>query len=227
MTYTEPNFAFSALITIDVQNDFTLDGAPAQIPGTLAVLPFIREALDSYRQSRLPIVHIVRLYKSDGTNVDPCRRALIEAGASIARPGTYGSQIPKLLLTAAMPTLDHESLLAGEVQAIGDTEFIVYKSRWGAFYETALQNLLHSLRVNTLVFCGCNFPNCPRTSIYEASERDYRIVLLSDAISRIYDQGLDELRGIGVTVMSTHELIQTLPGQQGARVDALTRAAQL
>ena len=51
-----------------------------------------------------------------------------------------------------------------------------------------------------------NFPNCPRTSIYEASERDFRVVLARDAISGLYDQGVDELVGIGVTVMDTADI---------------------
>jgi nicotinamidase-related amidase len=55
--------------------------------------------------------------------------------------------------------------------------------------------------VNTVVVCGCNFPNCPRTTIYEASERDFRIVLAKDATSAIYDIGLKELKNIGVVLM--------------------------
>jgi hypothetical protein len=55
--------------------------------------------------------------------------------------------------------------------------------------------------------CGCNFPNyCPRTTIYETSERDFRIVLVKDAISLIYDiRGLQELQNIGVSLMNTDE----------------------
>lgn len=43
----------------------------------------------------------------------------------------------------------------------------------------------------------------PGTSIYEASERDFRIVLVSDAISGWYDRGgekCQEWEGIGVHV---------------------------
>jgi hypothetical protein len=32
----------------------------------------------------------------------------------------------------------------------------------------------HDLGVNTVVVCVCNFPNCPRTTIYEASEREMK-----------------------------------------------------
>lgn len=59
---------------------------------------------------------------------------------------------------------------------------------------------MRALSVETILVCGCNFPNCPRTTIYEASERDFRIVLVPDATSGVYARGLDELRGIGVDV---------------------------
>ena len=64
--------------------------------------------------------------------------------------------------------------------------------------------------MSTLVFCGVNFPNCPRTSIYEASERDFRLVLATDAISGLYEQGRSELANIGVALMSSGELIEQL-----------------
>jgi hypothetical protein len=57
---------------------------------------------------------------------------------------------------------------------------------------------------------GCNFPNCPRTSIYEASERDFRIVLARDAISGLYERGEHELVGIGVHLMSSSEVAKAL-----------------
>jgi nicotinamidase-related amidase len=61
-----------------------------------------------------------------------------------------------------------------------------------------------------LVFCGCNFPNCPRTSIFEASERDFRIVLVRDAISGLYERGEQELHAIGVTLMETQDVLDLL-----------------
>jgi nicotinamidase-related amidase len=60
--------------------------------------------------------------------------------------------------------------------------------------------------IRWLVFCGCNYPNCPRAGIYQASERDYRIVLVTDAISRLYPKGEEEMKNIGVNLLSTDEL---------------------
>lgn len=68
------------------------------------------------------------------------------------------------------------------------------------WYGTGMEEHLRELQANTLVICGCNFPNCPRATIYEASERDFRIVLVPDATSGVYPQGLAELTGIGVAI---------------------------
>jgi nicotinamidase-related amidase len=51
---------------------------------------------------------------------------------------------------------------------------------------------LSGFGVNSLVVSGCNFSNCPRITIYEAIERDYRIALAEDAISGLYSQGKKE-----------------------------------
>ena len=63
---------------------------------------------------------------------------------------------------------------------------------------------------DTLVFCGANFPNCPRTSMYEASERDFRVVLARDALSGLYERGERELAGIGVLLLDADEVISEL-----------------
>ena len=95
----------------------------------------------------------------------------------------------------------------------------MYKPRWGAFYETPLEDHLRRRGVSTIVFCGCNFPNCPRTSIYEASERDVRVVLAEDAISGLYDKGREELVNIGVRPMPTAAVVTSVvsPAQVSAR----------
>ena len=86
----------------------------------------------------------------------------------------------------------------------------MYKRRWGAFYNTLLEKHLHDLGVNTVLVCGCNIPNCPRTTIYEACERDFRAVLIRDGTSAVYDGGLHELKSIGVSVMSINQCIAWL-----------------
>jgi nicotinamidase-related amidase len=206
-TYTEPRFTSSALITIDTQNDFTLDNAPAQIEGTKEVIPNMVQLIDSYRKRGLPIIHVIRLYLTDGSNVDLCRRQVIEEGKEIAAPESIGAELVSDLKPDASIKLNANELLAGKMQQIGDNEFVMYKPRWGAFYGTHLEEFLKERKSDTLVFSGCNYPNCPRTSIYEASERDFRVVLATDAISQLYPKGEEELRNIGVSLLNTYEIV--------------------
>jgi nicotinamidase-related amidase len=214
--YTEPQLDAAALITIDVQRD-VLDGAPLEIAGTSAALPAMGRLLETFRAAARPIVHVVRLYREDGSNVDLCRRSAIEGGARILAPGTDGAELAPGLAPEAAGALDAETLLAGELQPLGPGEWAMYKPRWGAFYETRLENHLRALGVTTLVFCGCNFPNCPRTSMYEASERDFRVALAEDAISGLYDRGRAEVEGIGVALMSADELAAAVGSPAASR----------
>jgi nicotinamidase-related amidase len=208
--YVAPDFRSAALITIDTQVD-TLDGEALEIPGTSAAVPQIAALATAFRNGGRPIVHVVRLYLSDGSNVDPCRRSAVEAGVEILAPGSRGTQLaPGLVERSDSFELDPGELLAGRPQEVGDREVVIYKPRWGAFYETPLEDHLRRNDVTTLVFCGANFPNCPRASIYEASERDFRIVLSDDAVSGIYDRGREELRGIGVQLMPASAIVEAL-----------------
>ncbi len=207
--YTRPLAGSAALVLIDVQHDFYADDAPMRVDGTGAAISAMAKLARAFRQRGLPIVHVVRLYRPDGSNVDLVRRQSIEQGARIAVPGSAGSQIAAELLANAVE-LDHELLLAGGLQQVGIAEHVMYKPRWGAFYDTKLDQHLRESGTNTLVFAGCNFPNCPRTSIYEASERDFRIVLVSDAISGLYDRGVEECRAIGVAVLDSSETLDWL-----------------
>ena len=57
-----------------------------------------------------------------------------------------------------------------------------------------------------MVVAGCNYPNCPRTTVYEASERYFRTVLIEDAVSGLYTKGIQELTQIGVSVVKSNQL---------------------
>ncbi|MDH5543310.1 MAG: cysteine hydrolase [Nitrospinota bacterium] len=202
-----------ALITIDAQQD-TLDGMPFEIPGTSAILPKIRRLLDLFRLGSKAIVHIVRIYKKDGSNADICRRGIIEKGERLLLEGSSGCELAQDLFAETTP-LDAGLLMSGGIQKISKSEVVIYKPRWGAFFKTPLEEHLSDLGVSTLIFTGCNFPNCPRTSIYEASERDFRIVMVSDAVSGVYEKGLGEMRGIGVEVVETDLLVANLKREWG------------
>jgi nicotinamidase-related amidase len=190
-----PQLAHSALLVIDTQMDF-VDGGAFPIPGTTQVLPAITRLLHSYRAARLPIVHVVRLYHGD--DVDLARRTLIARGAPIARPGTVGSQIVPELRPERAALLDPDVLFSGACQELAEQEWAMWKPRWGAFHRTPLGQHLRRLEVTTVVITGCNYPNCPRAAVYGASERDYRVLVVSDAISGVAPHHLEEASRMGV-----------------------------
>jgi nicotinamidase-related amidase len=199
------------LLTIDVQRDVVCPGGSLPVPGAAACVPVIGRVVEAFRAQRLPIVHVVRLYLADGSNAEPVRRSLVTS-QSVLRPGTPGSELAEELQPPGAPGLDPSVLLSGDLQQLGANEWAMYKPRWGAFYGTRLEAHLRELEVDTVVFAGCNFPNCPRASLYEASERDFQPVLIRDAVSGVYERGLEEVAGIGADVLLADELVAQLAG---------------
>jgi len=198
--WTAPQFGSAALVTIDVQRD-TLDGQPFEIAGTSTALPQIAQLCEAFRARSQPVVHILRLYLADGSNAELCRRTALAEGAQMFLSGHPGRTIAPELLPADAPEPDDQLLLTNTPQQIGPAEWYVYKSRWGAFYKSCLEAHLRSLGVTTIVLAGCNYPNCIRATVYEASERDFKVVAITDGISNFTEHGWQELRSIGINVM--------------------------
>jgi len=203
--YTRPDLNSCALLTIDLQNDFALPGAPLEAEGTMDIVPAAAKVADIFRKNSLPVVHVVRLYRPDGSNADICRRAMIEGGVRALAPGSQGSQIVEGV-APAQTGLDHKILLAGQIQALGRNEFAVFKPRWSAFFKTGLYNFLKNRNINTVAVIGTYFPNCVRSTIYDATALDLRVVVVPEAVAGIHDRGIAELKTIGCLVMRVEEI---------------------
>jgi nicotinamidase-related amidase len=200
--------ASSALNTIDVQRDF-LSEAPYGVPGTTEVLPAVLETIEAFRAAGRPIVHVVRLYEPGGSDADLVRRTLLAGGVDLVAPHSAGSQLAKGMLPGA-EELDPELLRAGGVQQVGPYDHVIYKPRWGAFYRTPLEAFLRERDVDSLVVVGCNLPNCPRATLIEASERDYRVGVVPEALSQTTQERLEEMSRIGVELLDLRTLCQQL-----------------
>jgi nicotinamidase-related amidase len=205
--HVSPHWDRAALLVIDVQNDF-LDGGASPVPGTSAVVPAVGALVEAFRRAGRPIAHVVRLYEPGGSDVDLVRRSAIEAGAAVVAPGSTGSQIPAEVAGGA--ALDAPRLLRGEPQPIGEREVIVFKPRWSAFHRTSLEAWLHEQDIDTVVVAGCNLPNCPRATLFDASERDFRTVLVEDAVSQVTPERLADLAALGVQVMTSAAAVARL-----------------
>jgi nicotinamidase-related amidase len=204
-----PHWNAAALVTIDMQGDFLSDG-PFGLAGTTEILPELRRLTRAFRAAARLIVHMVRLYPRDGREVDRVRRTLIEQGVAFLSPGTPGRLLAPELAPEGAPELDDQLLLSGRPQQLGPDEYALYKPRWGAFYRTPLADLLAEHGIDTVVFAGCNLPNCPRASVVEAHERDFRVVLVTDAVSQGSEQGFREVAGLGTVLIRTAETVEAV-----------------
>lgn len=205
--FTAPHFDRSALLVIDTQIDF-LDGGVSPIEGTTERLPRMVELVQGFRAARRPIVHVIRIY--EGEDIDLVRRQALMDDSRVVRAGTPGADIPTELLPDPPVLLDADGLLAGNIQELGPYDVVMWKPRWSAFFRTPLEQHLGGLDIDTVVIAGCNFPNCPRATIFDASERDFRVVVASDAVSQTTPERLGDAAAIGARPMVTKEILDEL-----------------
>ncbi|WP_282606951.1 cysteine hydrolase family protein [Pelagibius sp. Alg239-R121] len=210
--YTLPEKQTVALLTLSAQRDFTLPGSPVRAAGLGRAIPAMKRLVDGFRHQGVPIYHSVRLYRPDGTNVDVCRRQAVEEGLRILMPGSFGSELIDEVKPTSGTRLDPELLFAGKFQSVSDQESIFYRPRWGAFHDTGLEEELKSRGVTTLVICGFSFATGTRATIYEASARDFRIVLVPDAVCNSTEDGVRELGRMGVYLLNAENCLTWLTG---------------
>jgi ureidoacrylate peracid hydrolase len=94
-------------------------------------------------------------------------------------------------------------------------DHIVIKRRDSAFHDTEIEVWLRSLGVDTLIFCGIDTSICVETSLREAFNIGYDVVLISDATAssnhKHYESTLENVRGYYGLVMDLEEISRYLP----------------
>lgn len=218
--YCVPEKGKAALICISAQRDFVTPGSPVRASGAHGAVPNMTVLLDNFRELAAPIYHSVRLYKPDGSNVDACRRQAVEEGQRFCMPGTLGAELIDEVKPSRDVRLDPEALFAGDFQEIGPREYVHYRPRWGVFHDTGLEDRLRAQDVNTLVVCGFSFATGGRASVYEASARDFRLVLVPDALCNATEEAVQELGRIGIYLMDTANCVAWMAGGASGRVRA-------
>jgi len=217
--YTAPDKARCALLTVDAQCDYVAAQSPVRSANATCVCKPLGDLVQGFREAGKPVVHQVRLYRPDASNVDLCRRRAVEEGMRVLMPGTQGAE---LLPDVAPPAggegrlLDPYLLMDGQVQTLGPNEAAIYKPRWGGFYDTPLKAWLDERDITTLVVAGFNFPTAGRATVLEASERDYRVILVPDATAGVSEEAQRELCRVGLHLMPVDCCLNWLHGLSGA-----------
>ena len=176
------DLARSAVIVVDMQNDFGLQGGIFDHAGI--DISIIRRAIDptrtvlaAARNASIKIIYLKMGFRPDlsdlGAEDSPNRMRHLRFGVgqpSVAPDGREG----RFLIRDTWNT----DIVAELTPEPGD--LVLYKHRFSGFYETELDNVLHRLEVRNLIFTGCTTSICVDSTIRDAMFRDYRCVLLAD-----------------------------------------------
>jgi nicotinamidase-related amidase len=187
--------ARTALLTVDMHRghlDPEIATQPVSAEESARVVKGTARALEVVRAHGIPVIHIVLTVRP----VEAERARLLETNL-IGSPGT--ELMPEL---GPAPT-DH---------------LIDTKKTLNSFYGTDLDNLLRTLDTQTVLICGVNTNTCVLCTAFEASNRRYSPVVLSDCVASMYGADLHEfaLENIRRTfgwVLSVDELDHTLAGR--------------
>jgi len=180
----------TALLIIDMQNDFLLPGAPAEIPEAIKILPAVKKLIDFCRLRKIPVFHIIRQYRYDGGDVENFRREEFLQNRRYLVPGTPGAEIVSELKPA-------------------ESEYIIVKPRFSAFFCTEVGLILKRLMIDDIVICGVQYPNCIRATALDSVSYDYSTTVITDATAgsdnEIALSNIRDLRNIGVKCLTFDE----------------------
>ena len=164
----------TAVVAIDMHRGH-LDPAVATLPlAAERCKPVIGRAAELFRELRaigVPISHVATEYREpEEIAVNPFWRA-IHDDPTKARKGILRHNLAGSPGTEIIPELYAE----GDLVVRG-------KKRYSAFYATDLEFLLRRLGVDTLILAGINTTTCILCTAFEATNRDFRVVIASDAV---------------------------------------------
>jgi nicotinamidase-related amidase len=91
----------TALLVIDMQNDFCLPGAPLCVAGAMGCLPGVRAAVSAARRAGVPVFWVLRRHAADGSDIELSRRHLFPPGVCV--DGTPGAALVDGLSPAPGP----------------------------------------------------------------------------------------------------------------------------
>jgi ureidoacrylate peracid hydrolase len=205
-----PEIGKSALIIVDMQNDFVHpDGAFAhrarENPGKIdmpflsGTIPYVKKLADAFRKAGRPVVYIAHVLKPDYSDAQfPYWRA--------ARGANRGNRTFIVENTWGAQVVDELAPQPGE--------HLVIKKGFGGFSNTPLDTILRNMGVTTCVVSGVTTCVCVSTTVRGGVEHNYRMILVKDAVAEVdretHDGELKTMQRIFAEVKTADEVVQML-----------------
>jgi len=181
----------TAAIAIDMHRGH-LDPAVATLPLPAERCgPVIKRAaalFDALRERAVPVIHVVTEYRDAGEiGANPFWKAVHDDPAKARRgilrhnlAGGHGTEIIPELLDP------RDRVVRG-------------KKRYSAFHATDLEFVLRRLGVDTVILAGINTTTCVLCAGFEATNRDFRVVIAADAVDSMDGE---EMHGFALRLMA-------------------------
>ena len=201
-----------ALVVIDMQRDFLLPGGFGETLGNdvsrlAAVVPPLQRVLAAAREAGLMIIHTREGHRPDLTDLPPAKLRRGQPSLRIGDQGRFG----RILIRGEYghDIIDELAPLPGEP--------VIDKPGKGSFYGTDLQTILTRAGITQLIVTGVTTEVCVHTTVREANDRGYEVLVLSDCVGSYFPEfqrvGLDMIAaqgGIFGWVTDSATLIQQL-----------------
>ncbi len=173
----------TALVIIDMQRDFIEPGGFGQTLGNdvsllSAIVPTCRAVLVAWRKAGGLVVHTREAHDAQLSNCPPAKRNRGNPSLRIGDVGSMGR-----ILVAGEPG---NQIIAALAPVVG--EIVIDKPGKGAFYATALHDMLQQHGMTHLLFMGVTTEVCVQTSMREANDRGYDSLLLTDCTESYFPQ---------------------------------------
>ncbi|RVW00136.1 cysteine hydrolase family protein [Rhodococcus xishaensis] len=184
----------TAMLVIDMQKEskYGIDGMQEAVDAA-------EQLIDACRSLSIPIIYTRHVGRADG-------RGLVKNDVldSEGKPVFYRSDTPDLqVIDQIKPRLD---------------DVVIDKYRWSGFYETPLDLLLRTERIETLIVVGFVTDGCVLTTVFDAFARNYDIVLVKDACAAT-NSGAHKSAVLtmgnwvyGIEIIDSNEMLKKLEG---------------
>lgn len=166
----------TALMIIDMQRDFCDLSGYMHIRGgnvglARAIVPRIAAVRDACRQVGISVIYTREGHRPNLSDLPRNKRMKTAlAGAEIGSDGPLG----RLLIRG-----EHGWDFIDELKPL-DAEVVVDKAGTGSFHGTDLNDILSNLRVENLIITGVTTGVCINSTVREASDRGYNVLVLED-----------------------------------------------